>query len=179
MNGTPFDRSVGVFHIDTGHGGVSVDGDVGRDNFVEELWALFHPHRANWRGLVMLRTFLVRSLAVALQTSRLMTCPMAKGRTPPLGLVAGTIRAARYVPRISVGTSAVASLQKASHTQSHGSPSNSVIQVQCSYLPPPGPVALLEGENLMAKQELAEEALLVFFSEGRVSVLPVCVLGSG
>ena len=43
----------------------------------------------------MLRTFLVRSLAVALQTSRLMTCPMAKGRTPPLGLVAGTIRAAR------------------------------------------------------------------------------------
>ena len=51
---------------------------------------------------------------MALQTSRLMTCPMAKGRTPPLGLVAGTIRAARYVPRISVGTSPVASLQKAS-----------------------------------------------------------------
>ena len=119
------------------------------------LWSNSGPcfiPTANWCGLVMLRTFLVRSLDVALQTSRLVTCPMAKGRTPPLGLVAGTIRAARYVPRISDGTSAVASLQKASHTQSHGSPSNSVIRVQCSYLPPPGPVALLEGENLMASR---------------------------
>ena len=84
------------------------------------LWSSSGPcfiSTANWCGLVMLRTFLVSSLAVALQTGRLMTCPMAEGRTPPLGLVAGTIRAARYVPRISVGTPAVASLQKASHTQ--------------------------------------------------------------
>ena len=57
-------RTVGIFHIDAGHGGVSVDGDVGRDNFVEWLWACFIP-TANWCGLVMLRTFLVRSLAVA------------------------------------------------------------------------------------------------------------------
>ena len=26
------------------YGGVSVDGDVGRDDFVQLLWALFHPH---------------------------------------------------------------------------------------------------------------------------------------
>ena len=40
----PFNRTVGVFHINTGHGRVSVDGDVGRDDFVEQLWALFRPH---------------------------------------------------------------------------------------------------------------------------------------
>ena len=33
----------GIFHINAGHG-VSVDGDVGRDSFVEQLWALFHPN---------------------------------------------------------------------------------------------------------------------------------------
>ena len=44
LGGLPFDRTVGVFHINTGHGGVSVDGDVVRDNFVEKLWALFRPN---------------------------------------------------------------------------------------------------------------------------------------
>ena len=134
------------------------------------LWSSSGPcfiPTANWCGLVMLRTFLVRSLAVALQASRLMTCPMAKGRTPPLGLVAGTIRAARYVPRISVGTSAVASLQKASHTQSHW------FSVKFGH---PGPMPVpsttrsrgsVGGGKLDGEQELAEEALLVFFSEGK------------
>ena len=139
----------------------SVDGDVGRNNFVEWLWALFHPHsKLVWAGHAA--HFLGEEFGLwALQTSRLMTCPMAKGRTPPLGLVAGTIRAARCVPRISVGTSAEASLQKASHTQSHGSPSNSVTHVQCSYLPPPGPVALLEGENLMASRSRQSSVCLL------------------
>ena len=44
LDGPPFDRSVGTFHINAGLGGVSVDGDVGRDDFVEQLWALFHPN---------------------------------------------------------------------------------------------------------------------------------------
>ena len=44
MDGSPFNRTVGIFHINAGHGGVSVNGDVGRDNFVEQLWALFHPN---------------------------------------------------------------------------------------------------------------------------------------
>ena len=96
------------------------------------------------------------------ETSLLMTCPMAKAWTSPFCLVAGTIRAARYVPKISVGTSAVASLQKASHTQSHKSPSNSVIHVQCSYLPPLSPVALLEGENLMASRSWQRKLCLRF-----------------
>ena len=41
---SPLNRTVGIFHIDTAHGSVSVDGDVGRDDFVEWLWALFHSH---------------------------------------------------------------------------------------------------------------------------------------
>ena len=35
LDGPPFNRTVGIFHIDTGHGGVTVDSDVGRDDFVE------------------------------------------------------------------------------------------------------------------------------------------------
>ena len=140
---------MGVFHIDTGHSGVSVDGDVDRDNC----------------GLLMLRTFLERSFAVALQTNLLMTCPMAKGRTPPLGSEAGTIRAARYVPRISVGTSAVASLQK-------GFP-HAITWVSVKF-GHPSPMLVpsttrsrgsVGGREFDGEQELAKETLLVFFSE--------------
>ena len=109
---------------------------------------------------------------MALQTGRLMTCPMATDSTNWFGCGDDSRR--------EVGaTLTVASLRKASHTQSHGSPLNSVIHVQSSYLPPPGPVALLEGENLMASRSWQRKLCLSSSVKGRVSVSPFCVLGSG
>ena len=46
----PFNRTKGIYHVNAGHGGVSVDGDVGRDNFVEQLWALLHPNQQTGTG---------------------------------------------------------------------------------------------------------------------------------
>ena len=60
-------------------------GDVGRDDFCGVAQGLACVPTANCCGLVMLRTFLVRSLALALQTSLLMTCPMAKGTDSVIG----------------------------------------------------------------------------------------------
>ena len=35
LDGTPFDGAVGVLDVDAGHGSTLMDGDVGRDDFVE------------------------------------------------------------------------------------------------------------------------------------------------
>ena len=134
------------------------------------LWSSSGPcfiPTANWCGLVTLRTFLVRSLAVALQTSRLMTCPMAKGRTPPLGFGGkDDSRSEICAEDLCWNVSSGESPKGFPHTVAW-------VSVELCH---PSPVLVpsttrsrgsVGGREFDAEQELAEEALLVFFSEGK------------
>ena len=142
--GSPFECAGGVFHIDTGHGGVSVDGDVGRDDFVEQLWAMFHPHSKLVRAGNAAH-FLGEEFGSGLADQLPDDLSDGKGTDSAIGFGGGDhsrreVCAEDLCRKVSSGESP------------KGFPSNSVIQVQCSYLPPPGPAALLEGENLMASK---------------------------
>ena len=72
LDGSPFNRTVGIFTST-----LAMAASRWMATWAETiLWSSSGPcfiPTANWCGLVMLRTFLVRSLAVALQTSRPMT----------------------------------------------------------------------------------------------------------
>ena len=121
------------------------------------LWSSSGPcfiPAANWCGLEILRTFFVRSQAVAVQTSRLMTCPMAKGRTPPLGAegLCWNVSSGESpegfphaVTWVSVKFGHPSPVLVPSTTRSRGS---------------------VGGREFDSEQELTEEALLVFFGEG-------------
>ena len=136
----------------------------GRDDFVEQLWALLHPNSKLVRAGNAAH-FLGEKFGSGLADQPPDDLSMAKGRTPPLGLVAGTIRAARYVPRdpgwdigsgespegfphavtwVSVEFSHPRPLLVPSTTRSRGS---------------------VGGREIDGEQELAKEALLVFFCE--------------
>ena len=106
------------------------------------LWSSSGPcfiPTANWCELVMLRTFLVRSLAVALQTSRLMTCPMARdglrhwvwwqGRFAPRDMCRGSLlgrqlwRVSRRLPtRNRMGLRRIRSYKSSARTFHHQVP---------------------------------------------------------
>ena len=103
---------------------------------------------------------------MALQTSRLMTCPMAKGRTPPLGLVAGTMRREVCAEDLCWNVSSGESPKGFPHTVTW-------VSVKFGH---PRPMLVpsttrsrgsVGGREFDGEQELAEEALLVFFGEGK------------
>ena len=125
------------------------------------LWALFHPHsKLVWAGHA---AHFLGEFGCGLANGRLMTCPMAKGRTPPLGLVAGTIRAARYVPRDHGWDIGRGEPPKGfPHTVEFGHPRPMLVP---STTRSRGSVRG-EGGEFVGEQELAEETLFVFFGEG-------------
>ena len=164
LDGSPLDRAVGVFHIDTGHGGVTVDSDVAETILWRSSGPCFIP-TANWCGLVMLRTFLVRSLAVALQTSRLMTCPDGEGADSAIGVGSGDNS------RHEVSTENLR-WNVGSGESPKGFP-HAVAWVSVEFCHP-SPVLVpsttrsrgsVGGREFDGEQQLAEEALLVFFGE--------------
>ena len=141
----PFDRAVG-------HGSVSVDGDVGRDNFVEKLWALFHSHGK-----------LVRA-GLADQPSDNVTD--GKGADSKIGFGGGDSS------RREVGAEDLFR-DVGSGESPKGFPHTLTwVSVKFSH-PHPTPVppatrtrGSVGGREFDGEQELAEEALLVFFGEG-------------
>ena len=178
MDGSPFDRSVGIFYINTGHGSVTVDGDVDRDEFVEQLWALFLPNGKLVRAGNAAH-FLGEKFGSGLADQPPDDLSDGKGADSTIGFGGGNdsrreICAEDLCWDVSCGESP------------EGFP-HAITWVSVKF-GHPSPVLVpsttrsrgsVGGREFGGEQELAEEALFVFFSEGKGLCVTSLRLGLG
>ena len=162
----PHSTAPWAFFTSTLAGGVSVDGDVGRDDFVEQLWALFHPNSKLVRAGNAAH-FLGEKFGSGLADQPPDDLSDGKGTDSTIGFGGGDdsrreICAEDLCWDVSCGESP------------EGFP-HAVAWVSVEF-GHPSPVLVpsttrsrgsVGGREFDGEQELAEEALLVFFSEGK------------
>ena len=170
---------MGIFHINAGHGGVSVDGDVRRDDFVEQLWALFHPNSKLVRAGNAAH-FLGEKFGSGLADQPPDDLSDGKGTDSTIGFGGGDdSRRETCAEDLCWDVSSGESPEGFPHAVTWSLRRIRSSKSSARTFHHQSPVALLEEENLMASRSWQRKLCLSSSVKGRVSVLPVCVLGSG